>query len=137
MRHRKLTAKFGRTSSHRKAMFRNMVTSFLRYEKIETTDTKAKELRRIAEKVITLGKRGDLHARRQALAYVRDRDVVEKLFEQISARFKERKGGYTRIVKTGFRVGDNAPMALIEMVGDEKEKAQKAKKASKGKQKAV
>ncbi len=137
MRHRKLTAKLGRTSSHRKAMFRNMVTSFLRYEKIETTDTKAKELRRIAEKMITLGKRGDLHARRQALAYVRDRDVVEKLFEQISSRFKERKGGYTRIVKTGFRVGDNAPMALIEMVGDEKEKAQKAKKASKGKQKAA
>jgi large subunit ribosomal protein L17 len=81
-------------------MFRNMVTSFLKYEKIETTDIKAKELRRIAEKMVTLGKRGDLHARRQALAYVRDRDVVEKLFEQISTRFKERRGGYTRIVKT-------------------------------------
>jgi len=129
MRHRKLTVKLGRTSSHRKAMFRNMVTSFLRYEKIETTDTKAKELRRFAEKMITLGKRGDLHARRQALAYVRDREVVEKLFDQISSRFKERKGGYTRIIKTGYRVGDNAPMALVEMVGGEKEKAPKAAKA--------
>jgi len=118
-------------------MFRNMVTSFLRYEKIETTDSKAKELRRVAEKMITLGKRGDLHARRQALAYVRDREMVEKLFEQISARFRERKGGYTRIVKTGFRTGDNAPMALIEMVGAEKEKAQKGKKAAKAKQKAA
>lgn len=136
MRHRKLTTKLGRTSSHRKAMFRNMVTSFLKYEKIETTDIKAKELRRIAEKMVTLGKRGDLHARRQALAYVRDRDVVEKLFEQISLRFKDRRGGYTRIVKTGFRTGDNAPMALIEFVGEEKEKAQKAKKASKARQKA-
>ncbi len=136
MRHRKLTTKLGRTSSHRKAMFRNMVTSFLKYEKIETTDIKAKELRRIAEKMVTLGKRGDLHARRQALAYVRDRDVVEKLFEQISLRFKDRRGGYTRIVKTGFRTGDNAPMALIEFVGEEKEKAQKAKKASKPRQKA-
>ncbi|HOI75267.1 MAG TPA: 50S ribosomal protein L17 [Syntrophales bacterium] len=136
MRHRKLTTKLGRTSSHRKAMFRNMVTSFLKYEKIETTDIKAKELRRIAEKMVTLGKRGDLHARRQALAYVRDRDVVEKLFEQISLRFKDRRGGYTRIVKTGFRTGDNAPMALIEFVGEEKEKAQKAKKASKSRQKA-
>ncbi len=136
MRHRKLTTKLGRTSSHRKAMFRNMVTSFLKYEKIETTDIKAKELRRIAEKMVTLGKRGDLHARRQALAYVRDRDVVEKLFEKISSRFKDRRGGYTRIVKTGFRTGDNAPMALIEFVGEEKEKAQKAKKASKARQKA-
>ncbi|PKN34629.1 MAG: 50S ribosomal protein L17 [Deltaproteobacteria bacterium HGW-Deltaproteobacteria-19] len=137
MRHRKLTTKLGRTSSHRKAMFRNMVTSFLKYEKIETTDIKAKELRRVAEKMVTLGKRGDLHARRQALAYVRDRDVVEKLFEQISSRFKERKGGYTRIVKTGYRTGDNAPMALIEFVGGEKEKAQKAKKTQKGKQKTA
>ncbi len=118
-------------------MFRNMVTSFLKYEKIETTDIKAKELRRVAEKMVTLGKRGDLHARRQALAYVRDRDVVEKLFEQISSRFKERKGGYTRIVKTGYRTGDNAPMALIEFVGGEKEKAQKAKKTQKGKQKTA
>lgn len=137
MRHRKLTTKLGRTSSHRKAMFRNMVTSFLKYEKVETTDTKAKELRRIAEKMVTLGKRGDLHARRQALAYVRDRDVVEKLFEQISSRFKERRGGYTRIVKTGYRTGDNAPMALVEFVGEEKEKGQKAKKTAKSKQKTV
>ena len=118
-------------------MFRNMVTSFLKYEKVETTDTKAKELRRVAEKMVTLGKRGDLHARRQALAYVRDRDVVEKLFEQISSRFKERRGGYTRIVKTGYRTGDNAPMALVEFVGEEKEKGQKAKKTAKGKQKTT
>jgi large subunit ribosomal protein L17 len=118
-------------------MFRNMVTSFLRSERIETTDTKAKELRRIAEKMITLGKRGDLHARRQALAYVRDRDMVEKLFAQLSDRFKERQGGYTRIVKTGFRIGDNAPMAMIELVGGEKVKAPKGKKAAKAKQKAA
>ena len=97
-------------------MFRNMVTSFLNHEKITTTDAKAKELRRVAEKLITLGKRGDLHARRQALAYVRDKAVVAKLFSELSPRFAQRPGGYTRIVKLGARRGDNAPISLLELV---------------------
>ena len=99
-------------------MLRTMVTSFLKYEKIKTTETKAKELKRVAEKMITLGKRGDLHARRQAAAYVREREIVGKLFGELSARYKDRMGGYTRIVKMGYRAGDNAPMSIIEFVGD-------------------
>ena len=95
----KFGSKLGRTTSHREAMLRTMVTSFIRYEKIKTTDTKAKELRKVAEKMVTLGKRGDLHARRQAAAYVREREMVGKLFEEISTRYRERTGGYTRIVK--------------------------------------
>jgi large subunit ribosomal protein L17 len=106
-------------------MLRNMVTSFLKYEKVETTDTRAKELRKVAEKMVTLGKRGDLHARRQALSYVRDKDVVGKLFEEISSRFNDRAGGYTRIVKIGYRFGDNAPMSILEFVGAEKGKQNK------------
>ena len=96
-------SKLGRTTSHRKAMLRTMVTSFLKYEKIKTTDMKAKELKKVAEKMITLGKRGDLHARRQAAAYVRDREMVGKLFGELSTRYRDRSGGYTRIVKTGYR----------------------------------
>jgi large subunit ribosomal protein L17 len=133
MRHGKSGKKLGRTSSHRKAMLRNMVTSLFKYEKIETTDSKAKELRKVADKMVTLGKRGDLHARRQALSYVRDGEVVGKLFSDISERFRERKGGYTRIVKTGFRVGDNAPMSIIELTAEVK----KAKAKAKGKKKAA
>src|SRR5512145_372072 len=102
MRHAKAGRRLGRTSSHRIAMFRNMVTSLLQHEKITTTDAKAKELRPIAEKMITLGKRGDLHAVRQAAAYIRDKKVVTKLFETIGPRFKERNGGYTRIIKLGI-----------------------------------
>ena len=117
MRHGKSGSKLGRTSSHRKAMLRNMVTSFLKYEKIRTTDVKAKELKQVAEKMITLGKRGDLHARRQALAFVRDSEVVGKLFSDLSARFRDRAGGYTRIVKMGYRTGDNAPLSVIELIG--------------------
>ena len=117
MRHGKSGSKLGRTSSHRKAMLRNMVTSFLKYEKIRTTDVKAKELKQVAEKMITLGKRGDLHARRQALAFVRDPEVVGKLFSDLSARFRDRAGGYTRIVKMGYRTGDNAPLSVIELIG--------------------
>jgi large subunit ribosomal protein L17 len=116
MRHGKSGRKLGRTSSHREAMLRNMVTSFLKYEKISTTDAKAKELRKVAEKMITLGKRGDLHARRQALSFVRDREVVGKLFDELSSRYRDWEGGYTRIVKMGNRVGDNAPISIIEFI---------------------
>lgn len=116
MRHRKSGRKLGRTSSHREAMLKNMVTSLLKYEKITTTDAKAKELRKAAEKMITLGKRGDLHARRQALSFVRDREVVGKLFDKLSARYRDWTGGYTRIVKMGNRAGDNAPVSIIEFI---------------------
>jgi large subunit ribosomal protein L17 len=128
----KFGSKLGRSTSHRKAMLRTMVTSLLKYEKIKTTDTKAKELRKVAEKMIGLGKQGDLHARRQAAAYVRERDVVGKLFGELSVRYRDRSGGYTRIVKTGYRVGDNAPMSIIEFVRDtEVESVKKKAPASK------
>ena len=116
MRHRKTGRQLGRNSSHRKAMFRNMVTSLFEHERVQTTDAKAREVRRVAEKLITLGKRGDLHARRQALAYVRSKTVVAKLFAELSPRYANRPGGYTRIVKLGSRRGDNAPMSLVELV---------------------
>jgi len=116
MRHGKSGRKLGRTASHREAMLRNMVTSFLKYEKITTTDSRAKELRKVAEKIITLGRRGDLHARRQALSFVRDREVVGKLFNELSTRYRDWTGGYTRIVKMGNRTGDNAPMSIIEFI---------------------
>nr|WP_267926683.1 50S ribosomal protein L17 [Desulfolithobacter dissulfuricans] len=116
MRHRKAGRKLGRTTAHRKAMLRNMVTSLLEHERIVTTVPKAKEARRMAEKMITLGKRGDLHARRQALAYIRSKDIVAKLFEEISVQYQDRKGGYTRIIRTGTRNGDAAPMAILELV---------------------
>ncbi len=134
MRHGKADCKLGRTTSHRKAMLRNMVTSFIDHESIQTTDAKAKELKRVAEKMVTLGKRGSLHARRQALGYVRSAKTVKKLFEELSVRYRERAGGYTRIVKLGFRIGDNAPVSLVEFVkdtdkGKSKKKAGAAKKA--------
>lgn len=116
MRHRKTVPKLGRTSSHRKAMFRNMVTSLFREERVVTTVPRAKEARRVAERVITFAKRGDLHARRQAARVVKDNEVLQKLFEDIGPRFAERPGGYTRILKTGFRKGDNAPMSILELV---------------------
>ncbi|BDD86158.1 50S ribosomal protein L17 [Desulfofustis limnaeus] len=116
MRHAKSGRKLGRTSSHREAMFRNMVTSLFEHERIVTTEHKAKELRPIAEKMITLAKRGDLHARRQALSYIRSKSVVAKLFEQIKDQYAGRNGGYTRIIRTGNRLGDAAPMAIIELV---------------------
>ncbi|MDP3096459.1 MAG: 50S ribosomal protein L17 [Syntrophales bacterium] len=128
----KFGSKLGRTTSHRKAMLRTMVTSLLKYEKIQTTDTKAKELKKVADKMITLGKRGDLHARRQAASYVRERDVVGKLFGEMSERYKDRAGGYTRIVKSGYRAGDNAPMSVIEFVRNaEAEKPRKKASAPK------
>jgi len=130
MRHQKNSRRLGRISSHRKAMFRNMATSLLDKSRIETTEIKAKELRHYVEKMITLGKRGDLHARRQALAFLRSEDVVTKVFGEYAERFKDRPGGYTRIMKLANRAGDNARMAIIELVGEkepkDKEKAAKS-----------
>ena len=120
MRHHKKGRKLNRNSPHRKAMFRNMVTSLFRHERIETTDAKAKELRRFAEKLITLGKRGDLHARRQAYAWIRDREVLSKLFSDLGERYRGRQGGYTRVVKLGMRRGDHAPISIIELVSEAK-----------------
>jgi large subunit ribosomal protein L17 len=116
MRHRKIRGKLGRTASHRDAMFRNQVTSLLDYEMIETTDAKAKVLRRVADRMITLGKRGTLHARRRALAVIRDRDVAAKVFDELAARYATRPGGYTRVLKVRQRVGDAAPMSIVELV---------------------
>ena len=119
MRHNNAGRRLGRTTSHRIAMFRNMVTSLLEHERITTTDAKAKELRSIAEKMITLGKKGDLHAMRQAASYIRDKKVVTKLFTTIAPRYNNRAGGYTRIVKLGIRPGDNAPLSVLEFVEEE------------------
>ncbi len=116
MRHLKSGRKLNRTSAHRTALFRNMVTSLLDHEQIRTTDAKAKEIRRWAERMITLGKRGTLHARRQALAFIRSETVVKKLFDDVAQRFQARPGGYTRVVKLGIRQGDAAPMSIIELV---------------------
>jgi len=137
MRHLNSGRKLSRNSSHRWAMMRNMVTSLLREEKIHTTDPKAKELRRWVDHVITLGKEGTLHARRQALAIIQDKTVVHKLFDTIATRFQNRPGGYTRIIKVGRRHGDAAPVSLIELVAGADEatetpsgKDKKAKKRS-------
>lgn len=108
--------KLGRPTDHRKAMLRNLVTSLLRHGRIETTVTRAKETQRMAEKMITLGKRGDLHARRQVLAYVYDEDVVTKIFEEIAPNYKDRNGGYTRVLRVGPRRGDGAEIAILELV---------------------
>jgi len=123
---------FGRNSSHRKAMFRSLVTSLIEHEKIETTEAKAKEIRGIAEKMITLGKKGDLHAKRMAMSFIRSRDVVAKLFTDVAGRVANREGGYTRIVKTRVRYGDSAPMAVLELVDKPGEvyKAPSKKKAA-------
>lgn len=132
MRHRKAGRRLGRTSSHRRAMMRNLVTSLLEHEKIITTDAKAKELRGVADKMITLGKRGTLHARRQALSFIRNSRVTQKVFEELSSRYTERAGGYTRIVKVGNREGDDALLSIIELMpAEEKKKSTKKKKAVK------
>ena len=128
MRHRKAGLKLNRTPSHRNAMFRNMVTSLLKHERIRTTGAKAKEIRRWADQLITLAKRGDLHARRQALAIVREKEVVHKLFEQAEARFGTVSGGYTRVTKLGRRPGDAAPMSVVELIILEDSKKKKSKK---------
>ena len=132
MRHLKAGVKLNRTSTHRNAMFRNMVTSLFKHDRIQTTDVKAKELRRWADKMVTLAKRGDLHARRQALAVIRERDVVQKLFKEASERYGEVNGGYTRLIKLGFRAGDAAPMTIVELLNrEEKSKKKDKKKKSK------
>ena len=136
MYHGKAGRKLGRTSSHKEAMFRNMVTSVIKYESIRTTDSKAKELRKLAERMITLGKRGDLHAHRQALAVVRDKSMVSKLFGELTERYRNRAGGYTRIIKMGFRFGDNAPVSILEFIPDEKKK-EKSKTKAKAKTKVA
>jgi large subunit ribosomal protein L17 len=140
MHHGKTGSKLGRTSSHKEAMLRNMVTSIIKHERIRTTDMKAKELRKVAEKMITLGKKGSLHARRQALAVVRDRTMVGKLFGELTERYRNREGGYTRIIKAGYRFGDNAPVSIVEFIPDEKKKEKakpKTKSKTKAKEKAV
>jgi len=116
MRHRKAGRKLNKTASHRKAMFANMAAALIKHEQIVTTLPKAKELRPVVEKLITLAKRGDLHARRQAISRIRDKPMVAKLFETLGPRYQERNGGYTRVLKAGFRYGDSAPMAVIELI---------------------
>jgi large subunit ribosomal protein L17 len=136
MRHRVAGRKLGRKTAHRISMFRNMVTSLLDKERVRTTLPRAKELRPIAEKMITLGKRESLHARRQALAFIKDPAVVGKLFATLAPRFAQRKGGYTRIIRLGFRDGDGAQLAIIELIGSDYKPAgskgeKKGKKAAK------
>ena len=116
MRHGKSGRKLNRTASHRKAMFANMAASLIKHEQISTTLPKAKDLRPIVEKLVTLAKRGDLHARRQAISRLRDQEMVRKLFDTIGPRYQDRAGGYTRVLKAGFRYGDSAPLAVIEFV---------------------
>lgn len=116
MRHKKLGRRFSRDSSHRQAMFSNMAASLIRHEQIVTTLPKAKDLKRIIDKYITLAKRGDLNSRRLAAARLRDEDMVKKLFDVLAERYKDRAGGYSRVLKAGFRYGDSAPRAVIELV---------------------
>src|SRR5579864_3937789 len=117
MRHLNQGRKLNRTSSHRKALFRNLVLSLIQHERITTTDAKAKELRRFADRMVTLGKKGDLAARRRAFSYLQSHQAVQKLFDEIAPRFKDRAGGYTRVVKFGFRRGDAAQLSIIEFTG--------------------
>ncbi len=135
MRHACAGRQFGRNSGHRKALLRMLVTALLKNEKIETTVAKAKEIRPLAEKLITLGKRGDLHARRQALSFIQDEAVVRGLFGNIAPRFSARNGGYTRITPTRQRMGDAAPMAVIELIELKKKEASAPKADSKKKSK--
>jgi large subunit ribosomal protein L17 len=131
MRHSVSGRKLNRTTSHRLAMFRNLVTSLLQHERVYTTDAKAKEIRCWADRMITLGKRGDLHARRQAFQVVRDKKIVAKLFTDLAQRYQARSGGYTRTVKVGFRPGDGAPISIIELLAGETEKKKKKRKGKK------
>ncbi|MBI4715277.1 MAG: 50S ribosomal protein L17 [Nitrospirae bacterium] len=138
MRHRKAGRQLGRDSKHRRSLYRNLVTSFLEHERVETTVPKAKEVKSIAEKMITLGKEGGLHARRRAMAYIKSEDVVSRLFDVISPRFLDRSGGYSRLIRTRRRLGDAAEMAVLELVGSEKKAAGKTavKAGEKQKEKA-
>jgi len=137
MRHRKAGLKLSRTTSHLNAMFRNLVTSLFKHDRIRTTDTKAKELRRWADHIVTLAKRGDLHARRQALAIVQENAVVHKIFEKAAERYGSTAGGYTRLVKIGPRPGDAADMTLVELIGSEAETKTKKKAKKKATAKAA
>ena len=139
MRHLNTGRKLSRNSSHRWALMRNLMAALLREEKIQTTDAKAKELRRFVDRVITLGKQGSLHARRQVLAIIQDKTVVKKLFDSIGPRFRDRPGGYTRIIKLGWRHGDAAPVSLVELVGsdDAAQASGSDKKAKKPRRKAA
>jgi len=132
MRHRKGGNQLGRNTSHRRAMLRNIVTSLLKHEQIETTDAKAKALRPIAEKMITLGKRGDLHARRQALAYIKDKEVAHRLFDNLKSRYLNRTGGYIRIIKKEIRKGDGAHISIVQLLPPEEDKKSRKKKKSPG-----
>ena len=131
MRHRMRSRKLGRTSAHRAALYRNMVTSLLEHERIRTTDAKAKELRRLADRMITLGKRGTLHARRRALRVIRRSDVTAKVFDELADRYRDRPGGYTRVLKLGVRTGDAAPVSIVELVGAGEGAAPRAEKPAK------
>jgi len=131
MRHQKTGRKLGRNSSHRKAMFRNMVTSLFKYEQLETTDAKAKELKPIAEKLITLAKKGDLHSRRLALSYMKDNSVTHRLFEELKDRYTKRQGGYIRIIKKGVRRGDGANLSIIQLLPQDVKKKKKISKKAK------
>jgi len=135
MRHRMSGRKLNRSSAHRKSMFANMTASLLLHEQIKTTKPKAKDLRTFVDKMITLGKRGDLHARRQAMSFLRDKEVVSKLFDSLADRYKDRQGGYSRVLAAGYRYGDSAPMAIIELVDrdeDAKGAADKARVEAEG-----
>ena len=131
MRHRVHARKLGRSPSHRLAMYRNLVTSLLQHERVETTDAKAKEVRRLADRMITLGKRGDLHARRRALRVIRVREVTAKVFGELAERYKTRPGGYTRVLKTRTRVGDSAALSIVELVEELPEAAPEKKTTGK------
>ncbi len=142
MRHRKAGSQLSRNSSHRRAMLRNMVTAVFKNEQIETTDAKAKAVRPIVEKMITLAKRGDVHARRQALGYIQEKAVVHRLFDELKERFLDRQGGYLRIVKRGIRKGDGAPVSVLQLLpgqegkaASKKPSATEKKAAAKGKKK--
>src|SRR5712692_4513934 len=131
MRHANLGRKLNRTSAHRKALWRNLMLALIRSERIHTTDAKAKEFRRYADRMVTLGKRGDIPARRMAFALIQSRDAVKKLFDEIAPRFKDRSGGYTRVIKFARRIGDAAPLSIVEFTGSEtKGKTRKRKKAA-------
>jgi len=131
MRHRKAGIKLSRTASHRNAMFRNMVTSLFKHEQIRTTDAKAKEVRRWADQLVTLAKRGDLHARRRAMAIIQEKEVVHKLFDEAPKRYADVNGGYTRVVKIGLRPGDAAPLSLVQLVSPEPKKKKKPRRKKK------
>ena len=126
MRHRKAGKKLGRNTAHRRALLRNLVTALFKYEQIETTDAKAKVIRPVAEKMITLAKRGDLHARRQALSFIQEKKVVHKLFEEIVKRYTDKQGGYLRIIKKGMRKGDAAPISIVQLTPTDEEVSEAA-----------